>query len=100
MLPNTLGEKNIFLVGTLQHFQSWMTYVRIFFAMKKHVISFLGIALSHYQQRSVHFVTICVSQKGNDVREKYLMYVIQLWKRCNNYLSFENLRKGFAGRAS
>jgi hypothetical protein len=34
--------------------------------MIKHVISFLGIALSHCQQRGVHFVTICVSQKGND----------------------------------
>ena len=48
----------------------------IFFAMRKHVISFLGIALSHCQQRSVHFVTTRVSQKGNDVGEKYLTYYV------------------------
>ena len=55
--------------------------------MKKHVISFLGIALSHCQQQRVHFVTICVSQKGNDVHEKYLTYVIQLWKCCKDRIN-------------
>jgi hypothetical protein len=51
-------RENIFRDEETRHFLSWNCVVTL--------------------STAEHFVTICVSQKGNDVREKYLTYVIQL----------------------